>query len=176
MLSSGELPVSSLEVLAPHFGELSAPWTAPALLSTLHPRFLLGALGSSFLDLLPWGWGGGRTGRGYGRLFCGPWPVLARDWPCPTTSLRISPQSRFLCTSQFKTSVVLSRVRSARSRQEPYCSRLHCIFPLPSLLVILATSTLLFNHNVKYIFIEKNPHINGPTQFKPVCSRVTCIF
>jgi len=66
MLSSGELPVSSLEVIAPDFGELSAPWTVPSLLSTLHPRFLLGALGSSFLDLLPWEWGAGRSGRGEG--------------------------------------------------------------------------------------------------------------
>lgn len=79
------------------------------------------------------GWGGG---EGEGRLFCGPWPVLARAWPCLTTSARISPQSWFLCTSQFKTSMIVSRVKSARGRQEPYCSRLHCIFPLPFLLII----------------------------------------
>lgn len=100
---------------------------------------------TDILDLLPW-----EEVRVEGRLFCDLWPILASDWPCPTTSVRLFPQSGFLCTSQFKTSV-----RYARSRQEPYFFRLLCIFPLPSLISHWVTSTLFFNRNMKYIFIEK---------------------
>lgn len=122
-------------------------------------RLLLGVLVPNVLDLLPW-----EGVRVEGRLFCDPWPILASDWPCSTTSARLFPQSWFLCTSQFKTSVnlaspqIVNGVRNVRSRQEPCYSRLLCIFPLPSLLSHWATSTLFFNHNMKYIFIEKNPN------------------
>ena len=93
----------SLEVLVLPFGELSAPWTAPSLLSTLSLRLLLGVLVRNVLDLLPW-----EGVRVEGRLFYDPWPILASDWPCSTTSARLFPQSWFLCTSQFKTSVNLA--------------------------------------------------------------------